>query len=186
MNCVFFTYPVIKLNADEAQVIPYCAEQFFIRSLPASFGGLLFSNLFYCFFVRQILRPLHEFADNVIIDFSADFVGNNIDFFAGHNVLNVVPPVAVRRNFPACHTRPHGLAQQLHLPARIVDIKFPLNPVSGKLKYVAQHIPHNRAARVPEMKRAGGVCAHELKQHILAPLGRRAETLSPLLYLRQS
>ena len=67
-----------------------------------------------------------------------------------------------------CEGRVYGLAEHIHLPARIVYVKFPGHLISAKGKHSGHRISDNGVSRVTEMKVTRRIGAYELNHYLLS------------------
>ncbi len=73
-------------------------------------------------------------------------------------------------------------AEVAHLGPEIVEVVLARDAVAGRLEHAAEEVAHERAARVADVERPGGVGRHEL--HV-DPLRRRRRDAAPRGGLRQ-
>ena len=89
-------------------------------------------------------------------------------------VAHVGAPVRLLRQGLAPLDRHHRCAEVPHLGAEIVEVVLAGDRVARRLEHAAQEIAHERAARVADVERPGGVGRDELHVHSPRRRGRDA------------
>ena len=86
---------------------------------------------------------------------------------ATRDVLDVLALVVIPGEFDRVAeqlqiAQPHGIAEDAHLPAGVVEIVLALDLVAGPLQQPRDRIAEHRTAAVPDGQRTGRIGAHEL------------------------
>ena len=85
----------------------------------------------------------------------------------GRQLVHVLAAVAVLRDRRPQADRGHRCAQVPHLLAEVVEVVLPRHAVAGGLEDPAEQVADERAPRVPDVERPGGVGRDELHVHVL-------------------